>query len=65
MNLNRHFVCNDAVHIHRKLFLCRECLKPCKPKRYKPYNGHKYYKIAKSYACDSCDVEFVTELEKV
>ena len=60
MKLSRHFVCYDGVRIHRRLFSCRECGKPCSPSRYKPYNKSPVLKIATSYGCGGCDVNFVT-----
>lgn len=58
MKLNRHYVCYDAVHIHRKLFNCRECGKPCTPNKYVKFKGHKFYKIATSYGCKPCDANY-------
>lgn len=61
MKLNRHFVCYDNRHIHRRLFLCRICSKACIPCNFERYNGHKFYKIATSYVCNHCDAKFVTK----
>lgn len=58
MVLNRHYICHDNKHIHRKLFLCRECNKKCKPVDYVPFNGNKYLLIAQSYGCRDCSVKY-------
>lgn len=58
MKLNRHYTITNQKYVHRKLFLCRNCGKPCKPSKYVVFPRNKRYMIAQSYGCLPCDVNY-------
>ena len=56
--ITKHYIVVSDKHIARKLFLCRQCNKPCIPKDFKEMNS-KWF-IATAYVCDRCNVKFIT-----